>query len=69
LDINKNEEELRKQMTQVENVLSWGRLSINRLLKNGKTPENQTILSVLEEIADRIEEDSWRLKQEELTLF
>lgn len=32
------------------------------LLKNGITPENQTILAVLEEIADRVGEDRWRLK-------
>jgi hypothetical protein len=34
------------------------------LLKNGITPENQTILAVLEEIADRVGEDRWRLKKE-----
>jgi DNA modification methylase len=37
-------------------------LNIMPLLKNGVTPENQTILNVLEEIADRVGEDSWRLK-------
>ncbi|MBO1052454.1 MAG: DNA methylase [Dolichospermum sp. DET73] len=41
------------------------------LLKNGTTPENQTILSVLEDIGERIGEDSWRLKREggQLSLF
>jgi len=32
------------------------------LLKNGTTPENQTILKVLEDIGVHIGEDSWRLK-------
>jgi len=39
-------------------------LHIIPLLKNGTTPENQTILNVLENIADRIGTDSWRLKKE-----
>jgi len=34
------------------------------MLKNGDTPEDQTILKVLEDIAERTDEDSWRLKQE-----
>jgi 16S rRNA G966 N2-methylase RsmD len=38
------------------------------LLKNGVTPENQTILGVLENIAERVSGDSWRLKQEIPTL-
>jgi hypothetical protein len=33
------------------------------LLKNGVTPEHQTILSVLEDIAERIGDDGWKLKQ------
>lgn len=45
-------------------------LAILPLLKNGTTPENQTILRVLEDIAERIEQDCWRLKREgQLTLF
>lgn len=32
------------------------------LLKNGSTPENQTVLNVLEDIAERVGEDSWKLK-------
>ncbi|MCP5493779.1 MAG: type I restriction enzyme HsdR N-terminal domain-containing protein [Leptospiraceae bacterium] len=38
-------------------------LYILPLLKNGITPENQTILSVLEDIAERVGKDNWRLKQ------
>ncbi|MDR2152449.1 MAG: type I restriction enzyme HsdR N-terminal domain-containing protein [Helicobacteraceae bacterium] len=38
-------------------------LEIMPLLKNGITPEEQTILSVLESIADRTEGDLWRLKR------
>ena len=32
------------------------------LLKNGITPERQTILSVLDDIADRVGDDQYRLK-------
>jgi hypothetical protein len=39
------------------------------LLKNGVTPQRQTILSVLEDIAERISDDSWRLKKSERKLF
>jgi DNA modification methylase len=39
------------------------------LLKNGITPAHQTILSVLEDIAERVGDDSWRLKKMERTLF
>ena len=34
------------------------------LLKNGTTPEKQTILNVLEDIAEHMGQDSWRLKKE-----
>jgi hypothetical protein len=37
-------------------------LHIMPLLKNGTTPENQTILSVLEDIAKQIGEGCWKLK-------
>lgn len=40
-------------------------LHIMPLLKNGITPENQTILSVLEDIANRTRNDQWRLKAEQ----
>jgi hypothetical protein len=33
------------------------------LLKNGVTPEHQTILSVLNDIAKQVGEDGWKLKQ------
>jgi len=33
------------------------------MLRNGDTPENQTVLSVLEEIAEQVEGDRWKLKQ------
>jgi len=35
------------------------------LLKNGVTPENQTILSVLDDVAERVDQDYWQLKKEE----
>ncbi|WP_291726281.1 hypothetical protein [Bernardetia sp.] len=38
-------------------------LHILPLLKNGITPEAQTILKVLEDIAERVGEESWRLKK------
>ncbi|MCX7736081.1 MAG: DNA methyltransferase [Candidatus Kapabacteria bacterium] len=40
-------------------------LAILPLLKNGVTPENQTILSVLEDIAEHIGNGCWRLKAED----
>jgi len=40
------------------------------LLKNGKTPQNQTILSVLEILAEHIGQNRWRLKKDgQLKLF
>ncbi|HOX76907.1 MAG TPA: DNA methyltransferase [Bacteroidales bacterium] len=45
-------------------------LYILPLLKNGITPEHQTILGVLEDIAERVSGDCWRLKREgQGTLF
>jgi tRNA G10 N-methylase Trm11 len=38
-------------------------LHILPLLKNGDTPESQTVLNVLEDIADRVEGNRWQLKQ------
>ncbi len=38
-------------------------LNIMPLLRNGITPENQTISGVLEDIGERIGDDGWRLKQ------
>ncbi len=39
-------------------------LDIMPLLKNGLTPENQTILKILESIADEFGKNNWRLKKE-----
>src|SRR5262249_50915494 len=36
-------------------------LNIMPLLKNGVTPEHQTILKVLESVAERVGTDRWRL--------
>lgn len=45
-------------------------LAILPLLKNGTTPESQTISNVLEDIAEREGQDGWRLKKEgQTTLF
>jgi len=45
-------------------------LAILPLLKNGTTPESQTILNVLQDIAERSGQDSWRLKRiGQTTLF
>lgn len=45
-------------------------LYILPLLKNGTTPENQTILAVLEDVAEHVGEDCWRIKQtSQKTLF
>ena len=38
-------------------------LHIMPLLKNGLTPERQTILSVLEDIAETTGEEAWKLKE------
>ena len=38
-------------------------LEIMPLLRNGLTPDDQTILSVLDDIADRVGEDQWKLKE------
>jgi len=45
-------------------------LDILPLLKNGTTPESQTVLKVLENIGERTGQDSWRLKRTgQRTLF
>jgi 16S rRNA G966 N2-methylase RsmD len=43
--------------------------NIMPLLKNGVTPEHQTILSVLEDIAERVGDDGWRLRSSDKGLF
>ncbi|MCL1947041.1 MAG: type I restriction enzyme HsdR N-terminal domain-containing protein [Chitinivibrionia bacterium] len=44
-------------------------MNIMPLLKNGVTPEEQTILAVLEDIGEKIGENTWILKEEKPTLF
>lgn len=44
-------------------------LNIMPLLKNGDTPEKQTILNVLESIADRTHHGRWRIKRANQTTF
>ncbi len=44
-------------------------LDIMPLLKNGITPENQTILKVLERVASRIGGNKWKIKRDVQTLF
>lgn len=43
-------------------------LKVIPLLKNGTTPENQTILKVLEDIGQRSGDDHWTLKKQEIEL-
>ena len=43
-------------------------LNIIPLLKNGITPENQTVLSVLEDVGEHIDNDRWRLKNDKAQL-
>ena len=39
-------------------------------MEDSITPENQTILGVLEDIAERVDNDCWKLKKEgQQTLF
>lgn len=40
-------------------------LYILPLLKNGTTPENQTILNVLEDIGEHVGHDKWRLQKDD----
>lgn len=46
-------------------------MNIMPLLKNGTTPENQTVLKVLEDIGQRYGDDCWTLKKKDpqLKLF
>jgi hypothetical protein len=46
-------------------------LEILPLLKNGSTPENQTVLKVLETVAERVDTNGWKLKKDkqQLELF
>ncbi len=55
---------LRRQATE-QKITTFDEivLHIMPLLKNGVTPEDQTILTVLEEIAERVGEDGWKLRR------
>jgi 16S rRNA G966 N2-methylase RsmD len=44
-------------------------LEIMPLLKNGREPEDQTILGVLSDIGERVGANGWKLKTKERTLF
>ncbi len=44
-------------------------LAVMPLLKNGKTPENQTILKVLEDVAVRVGKDKWRIQEKKQHFF
>jgi hypothetical protein len=52
----------RKKAQRVDPTTDQLILDIMPLLKNGITPENQTILNVLETVAEKIESDKWRIK-------
>lgn len=52
--------ELEKKEARFDDII----LNILPLLKNGITPESQTVLNILEQIAERVGADSWQLKKE-----
>jgi 16S rRNA G966 N2-methylase RsmD len=59
-------QDLEKKISSFDQIV----LHILPLLKNGITPEAQTILNVLEDIAEPVGTEHWRLKQEgQLGLF
>ena len=61
----------RMQREQVNPTFDEIVMSILPLLKNGTTPENQTVLGVLEDIGEHVEGNTWALKsggQQSLTL-
>ena len=59
-------QDLEKKISSFDQIV----LHILPLLKNGITPEAQTILNVLEDIAEPVGKEHWRLKQEgQLGLF
>ncbi|MFN9834847.1 MAG: DNA methyltransferase [Pseudanabaena sp.] len=59
-------QDLEKKISSFDQIV----LHILPLLKNGITPEAQTILNVLEDIAEPVGTEHWRLKQEgQLQLF
>ncbi len=54
----------RKQLEKVNPSTDEIILDIMPLLRNGETPENQTILKVLETLADHMDNNKWQLKSE-----
>jgi len=52
--------EYEKQTVSTDDII----LDIMPLLKNGITPEHQTILNILYSIADEVGKNQWRIKQE-----
>ena len=60
-----------RRMERENKLVSFEEVVFNimPLLKNGATPEHQTILSVLEDVGEKVGEDSWRLRKQEKTLF
>ena len=53
------DKEARKLYSSTDDII----LDIMPLLKNGITPEKQTILNVLGDIAEECETNKWRLRQ------
>lgn len=51
--------DLEKKVAHFDDII-WNTIP---LLKNGTTPDNQTILKVLEDIAERVGTDSWQLRK------
>jgi len=59
-------QEIEKKISSFDEIV----LNILPLLKNGITPEEQTILNVLEDIAEQVSSQHWQLKQDgQLRLF
>ena len=59
-------QEIEKKISSFDEIV----LNILPLLKNGITPEKQTILNVLEDIAEPVGSEHWQLKTEgQLRLF
>ncbi|MFN0201791.1 MAG: hypothetical protein ACKVTZ_09735 [Bacteroidia bacterium] len=58
--------ELEKNLPHFDEII----LHILPLLKNGVTPENQTVESVLKDLAEKTSKGTWQLKKEgQLKMF
>ena len=58
--------DLQKKISTFDEII----LYIIPLLKNGITPEKQTVLNVLKDIAEKVGEDGWQLKKDgQLRMF